>query len=45
MGCTLGYLDFRFGHLHWRTTHPELSAWAGKLFTRPSFASTVPPAV
>ena len=45
VGCTLGYLDFRFGHLHWRTTHPELSAWAAKLFTRPSFASTVPPAV
>ena len=45
VGCTLGYLDFRFGHLHWRTTHPELSAWAAKLFARPSFASTVPPAV
>ena len=43
VGCMLGYLDFRFGHLHWRSTHPTLAAWAADLLARPSFAATTPP--
>lgn len=44
IGCTLGYLDFRFAHLGWRAAHPQLAAWADGLLARPSFATTVPPA-
>ena len=43
-GCTLGYLDFRFAHLGWRASHPQLKAWAAGLLARPSFTATVPPA-
>ncbi|MBL8452296.1 MAG: glutathione S-transferase [Zoogloea sp.] len=41
--CALGYLDFRFAHLVWRSTHPELAAWAADVLARPSFATTTPP--
>lgn len=44
IGCTLGYLDFRFAHLGWRAAHPQLAAWADGLLARPSFAATAPPA-
>jgi len=44
IGCTLGYLDFRFAHLGWRASHPQLKAWAAGLLARPSFTATVPPA-
>lgn len=44
IGCTLGYLDFRFAHLDWRAAHPQLAAWADGLLARPSFTSTAPPA-
>ncbi len=44
-GCTLGYLDLRFGHLHWRSTHPILAAWAADILARPSFVDTTPPPV
>lgn len=44
IGCTLGYLDFRFAHLGWRAGHPRLAAWADGLLARPSFAATAPPA-
>ncbi|WP_347249471.1 glutathione S-transferase [Zoogloea sp.] len=43
VGCTLGYLDFRFAHLHWRSTHATLAAWAADLMARPSFVDTTPP--
>jgi glutathione S-transferase len=42
-GCTLGYLDFRFAGLDWRTGHPTLAALAERLFARESFATTLPP--
>jgi len=45
IGCALGYLDFRFGHLHWRSTHPALAAHAADLFARQSFTDTLPPPV
>lgn len=42
LGCTLGYLDFRFGHLDWRTQHPNLKRHAAKLSKRPPFEATEP---
>ena len=44
IGCTLGYLDFRFAHLGWRAAHPQLAAWAAGLLARPSFTTPAPPA-
>jgi glutathione S-transferase len=43
-GCALGYLDFRFAEIDWRRAHPPLAALAERLFSRPSFAGTMPPA-
>jgi glutathione S-transferase len=45
VGCTLGYLDFRFPQIDWRGTHLPLASWAAQLFARPSFADSVPPPV
>ena len=42
VGCALGYLDFRFPQIDWRTPHPNLAKLAEKLAQRPSFADTVP---
>jgi glutathione S-transferase len=44
VGCALGYLDFRFAHIDWRDTYPNLSKLSEKLAQRPSFADTLPPA-
>ena len=41
-GCALGYLDFRFPQIDWRTPHPNLAKLAEKLAQRPSFADTLP---
>ncbi len=41
-GCMLGYLDFRFNEIDWRSAHPNLDKLADKLATRPSFVETVP---
>ena len=43
VGCALGYLSFRFGHVAWRAEHPNLSRLAEKLDTRQSFIDTAPP--
>ena len=42
VGCALGYLDFRFPEIDWRTAYPNLSKLQDKLMQRPSFADTVP---
>ncbi|NLD67916.1 MAG: glutathione S-transferase [Limnobacter sp.] len=42
VGCALGYLDFRFPQLGWRTQFSNLEAHAEKLFARPSFVDTLP---
>lgn len=42
VGCALGYLDFRFPHIQWRESHPNLGKLAEKLALRPSFKDTVP---
>lgn len=44
IACALGYLDFRFADLDWRSEHPQLSAWFASFSQRPSIASTVPTA-
>ena len=42
VGCSLGYLDFRFAHIPWRTAHPNLAALYERLAQRPSFKDTSP---
>lgn len=42
VGCTLGWLEFRFPDIAWRTEHANLAKLADKLALRPSFADTVP---
>lgn len=42
VGCALGYLDFRFPQLDWRTDNPNLVKLFDKLMQRPSFADTIP---
>ena len=42
VGCALGYLDFRFPEIDWRTPYPNLAKLQDKLMQRPSFADSVP---
>ena len=42
VGCALGYLDFRFPHIDWRSPYPNLTRLHEKLMQRASFAETVP---
>ena len=42
LGCALGYLDFRFSDLGWRTQYPNLVRHADKLFKRPPFQASAP---
>ena len=42
VGCALGYLDFRFAHIAWRETYPNLVKLQDKLSLRPSFIETAP---
>lgn len=42
VGCVLGYLDFRFPQIDWRTDYPNLQKLHEKLALRPSFAETQP---
>jgi glutathione S-transferase len=41
--CALGYLDFRFPGIGWRTTRPRLAAWFEEFAARPSMQQTAPP--
>jgi glutathione S-transferase len=43
VGCALGYLDFRFPQIDWRTPHPNLQKLYDKLATRQSFIDSAPP--
>ena len=40
--CALGYLDFRFPHIDWRTPHPNLHKLHDKMALRASFIDTQP---
>ena len=42
VGCALGYLDFRFPQIDWRSPYPNLTRLHEKLLQRPSFADTLP---
>jgi glutathione S-transferase len=42
VGCALGYLDFRFPEIDWRTPYPNLAKLQEKLMARPSFTETKP---
>lgn len=44
VGCALGYLDFRFPMIDWRSRHSNLAKLSTKLFARQSFVDTLPPA-
>jgi glutathione S-transferase len=42
VGCVLGYLDFRFPQIAWRTQYPNLVKLDDKLALRASFVDTKP---
>ncbi|MDN5752830.1 MAG: glutathione S-transferase [Nitrosospira sp.] len=42
LGCTLGYLAFRFPEIEWRSTSPNLADLSDRLETRTPFMETVP---
>jgi glutathione S-transferase len=42
VGCTLGWLAFRFPEIAWRDDYPNLSKHFDKLSERPSFKDTLP---
>jgi glutathione S-transferase len=42
VGCALGYLDFRFPVIDWRTPYPNLARLGDKLNQRQSFVDTKP---
>ena len=41
-GCALGYLDFRFSEINWRSKYANLDKLQEKLMMRPSFIETRP---
>jgi glutathione S-transferase len=42
VGCALGYLDFRFPAIDWRTSYPNLARLAEKVTQRHSFIDSKP---
>ena len=44
VGCTLGWLDFRYGDDDWRKNRPQLTRWYEKFSARPSMQATIPSA-
>lgn len=42
VGCALGWLEFRFPQIAWRSAHPNLGKLQDKLMQRPSFIDTRP---
>jgi glutathione S-transferase len=42
VGCALGYLDFRFPDIDWRSSYPNLAKLQDKLMQRQSFIDTKP---
>ena len=43
VGCALAYIDYRFAHIDWRASYPNLNKLLDKLAARPSFVETAPP--
>ena len=44
VGCTLGWISFRFPEIAWRDDHPNLARLFERLSDRQSFRDTVPSA-
>jgi glutathione S-transferase len=42
VGCALGWIEFRFPEITWRSTHPNLDKLQDKLMLRQSFIDTRP---
>ena len=42
VGCALGYLEFRFPDIEWRTSYPNLAKLQDNLMARQSFIDTTP---
>lgn len=42
VACALGYRDFRFADIAWRTAHPKLADWFAAFADRPSMTATDP---
>ena len=42
LACALGYVDFRFPDLQWRTGRPAATRWYERVSARPSLRDTVP---
>ena len=42
VGCTLGWISFRFPEIEWRDTYPTLAKLVDKVSERPSFKDTAP---
>lgn len=42
IGCGLGYLDFRFADLDWRTNYPATAAWFDQFNQHPAMLATRP---
>ena len=42
VGCSLGYLDFRFPEIEWRPSYPNLAKLQEKLMQRQSFIDSKP---
>jgi glutathione S-transferase len=42
IACALGYRDFRFAALDWRSGRPALSQWFDQIMQRDSLVKTVP---
>lgn len=42
VACALGYIDYRFASLGWRSVASDLSAWDALMRARPSFQATEP---
>lgn len=42
IGCALGYLDFRFPELAWRTQYPQAAQWFAQFDVLPAMQATRP---
>ncbi|MGI4848999.1 MAG: glutathione S-transferase C-terminal domain-containing protein [Janthinobacterium lividum] len=42
VGCTLGWLSFRFPEIDWRSDHPNLARLFARISERPSFKDSLP---
>lgn len=42
VGCAMGYLDFRFPDINWRSSYPNLDKLYDKLMQRQSFIDSLP---